>query len=1041
MAENLETHAEAQAEKAESLPAFSGLKLLHIKRQLAVLLGLIGRNGIFDEYTCHNISHINEMLKLLDWLIPDKTKQIMSPADWLLTVLAVYFHDLGMLVTKQEYASRHSSGFPDYCDKVLFAGDAGSDYRVKVKQLPPEEAERFFYQEFVRQHHAERIRWWVQGQTRQHLGVTHAAASEVAELLKPLTEQFRRDLGLICESHHLDDLNDFRKYKVSHPYGNSAQETANVQYAAILLRSADLLHITGDRAPSIAYRTISPTDPISQQEWAKQAAVTRVRAQIGRDKDGNSDEKAPRDTIEVHAFFKDENGFFGLTSYLTYVTNQIPKSHEWVQTANRTRGAQHEFPWRYLDDANIETEGFIRDQFKFTIDQAKILDLLTGHTLYNDTRVVLRELVQNSLDAVRVQRCQDQMSGNPRTPGTVKILWDAKGRTLSVDDDGTGMTQGMIERHLLKVGASRYQDPDFIKQFPNFAPISHFGIGVLSAFMIADTVEITTCHPDEEKARQLSLRSVHGKYLIRLLDKETNDAARRLAPHGTIVKLKVRPSVEVPDVLETAQRWVVVPDCDVTVQVDDGTPVRVGFVSPKEAVEDFLKSVGVRVEDDDASSKPKQIRVEQKELQGVAVAYALKWSEYFREWSFLVPPGERERFSGVLAPRPPLGTCVEGVRVEFDTPGFGGYPIVAIANATGLNAPKTNVARTGLEATPQLDALLSTIYSIYAEHVETELEQLCAERGFSLTWATQESRYLLSPLLSGRVLFGEHAEPSNRNLLIDTVRRLPVLLVERDGQRKAVSPADLCRADFFWTIDGAFFQSAEQLIREVQGSVSYSALASALKTHELHLPDGPIVCGLQPDDVVHQGALVGKEVGTIIVYKEQRRVDFGWAPLGDRPRWFDLGRRVLGLVPEMREDYMAREPRPGRSFMIGRGPLHTSGLSDEVVVVGHGRRYVLPTSPIAQFVTRHAEEASGAPSGLQSLAVLALALWVIHWAFGREVLPSDWKEVISHYRNQMPRRLGPELQGSDMAELEQTLIKTNWSVFDPSAWARAKEQD
>ena len=50
-----------------------------------------------------NDDDIDEMLEILDWLIPKDTKAIMSPADWLLTVLAIYFHDLGMLVPPEEY--------------------------------------------------------------------------------------------------------------------------------------------------------------------------------------------------------------------------------------------------------------------------------------------------------------------------------------------------------------------------------------------------------------------------------------------------------------------------------------------------------------------------------------------------------------------------------------------------------------------------------------------------------------------------------------------------------------------------------------------------------------------------------------------------------------------------------------------------------------------------------------------------------------------------------------------------------------------------
>jgi hypothetical protein len=88
---------------------------------------------------------------------------------------------------------------------------------------------------------------------------------------------------------------------------------------------------------------------------------------------------------------------------LSYAADQLKKSNEWITSTWRLRLAKHEFPWRKIDDSNIETEGFIRDAFEFTIDQAKILDLLTGHTLYNDTRVVLRELVQNAIDAIRIK--------------------------------------------------------------------------------------------------------------------------------------------------------------------------------------------------------------------------------------------------------------------------------------------------------------------------------------------------------------------------------------------------------------------------------------------------------------------------------------------------------------------------------------------------------------------------------------------------------------------------------------------------------------
>ena len=300
----LVTKAEELAVRAEQLAAFSGVKLLHIKREVAKILQLIGREGIFAQYTTHDISHVDEMLRVLDWLVPPATASSMTSADWLMTVLAIYFHDIGLLVTSHEFEHRHESEFSRFCEETLFAGDEGRDYRAKVEALGQGQRERFLYQEFVRAHHASRVRDWIIGREVSTLGSAAAVVKEVNQLLGALDSDFRRDLGLVCESHHLADLDNLSKYKPIKPYGNSDDETANLQFSAILLRTSDLLHITRDRTPSIQFRLINPTDPINQEEWAKQLAVKRVRDKWGVDVDNQPDEHAPRDTIVVYATFE-----------------------------------------------------------------------------------------------------------------------------------------------------------------------------------------------------------------------------------------------------------------------------------------------------------------------------------------------------------------------------------------------------------------------------------------------------------------------------------------------------------------------------------------------------------------------------------------------------------------------------------------------------------------------------------------------------------------------------------------------------------------
>jgi molecular chaperone HtpG len=518
-----------------------------------------------------------------------------------------------------------------------------------------------------------------------------------------------------------------------------------------------------DRTPSVLFRIINPTDPISQREWAKQNAVRRVMPRMGLNDERLPDPKAPKDTIEIHATFTEENGFFGLTSFLTYAAQELRKCHDWADASKKTKASQHSFIWKKIAEDQIETEGFLKKTYSFDLDQHKILDLLIGHTLYNDTGVVLRELAQNGIDAIRLQESESEHS----VAGRLQVTWDSNSRMLTIADNGTGMTQEVIEKHLLKVGSSRYQDQKFKEEHPTFSAISRFGIGVLSTFMVSDEVEITTCSPQEEKARKISLRSVHGRYLVRLLDKVRDPEASALAPHGTQVRLKVRPTARLGSILEVMRQWVVIPRCEVTVKIDNEKPASVGFASAKHAVESFLEGAGLSTEGDQPLYK-----VISRDIDGIEFAYAARWSSWYRDWTILNQNPD--------PPRSPVPcVCVEGIAVVFSTPGLANRSLVAVANARGANAPKTNVARSTLEATPERDALYSSLYGLYVGHVKDELERLREEEKYSLTWATNNAIML--------VPFGFFDDAQNAvilpNALRERMKELPVYIVEKGGKR------------------------------------------------------------------------------------------------------------------------------------------------------------------------------------------------------------------------------------------------------------------
>jgi len=1018
----LPSKAEQNAQQASKYKAFSGLNLRQIREDLKELLGLIRANGLFEEYTNHDISHIDRMLVKLDWLIPADTQQIMTPADWLLIVLSAYFHDLGMLVTRDEYDERYSTAFAIFKDDILNSQEtAAKDLAARIKVFDSDTAERFLYQEYVREHHAARVRNWISGQSNSSLGITPEMSHEMNRMLGSLEPVFREDLAIVCESHHLDDLGNTKKYPISRPYGDSSAESANVQYAAVILRTMDLLDITADRTPSIAFRIISPRDPISQGEWAKQNAVRNVRAQVSKNGEGNLDPELPRDTIEVHARYEDAEGFFGLNSYLTYAEGQIRQSFNWISQSNRRFHSEYMFPWRDIDQSQIETRGFIDRPFAFTLDQDRILELLTGHTLYNDSSVVLRELIQNALDAVRLAYGDEAGSD-----GKIQVSWDSKRGVLEVKDNGTGMTQEIIEQNFLHVGASYYQSSQFKKEHPEFSPISRFGIGVLSAFMVADQVEVTTSHKDEPQARKLELRTVHGRYLIRLLDKQLDPDAKELGDHGTVVRLHLRPSAKIEDVRELAEQWIVVPNARVEISEDGRAPEQVGYDSLQQALEAIVeRNRNVLFYGSRAKLKYKIV---ERELNGVSIAYAVRWNDYFKEWTFVNLPSafNRQEENDIV-----LGTCIEGIRVQFGVPGFDRvreFGVVAIANFSGSGAPHTNVARSTFESTPDHRSALKKIYALYVQNVTEELRALERERKRSLTGAVAETPYLLSNISD----LDRADEPDE---LRSALAELPMLVLEDDGSRFAVSVRELGARDFYWTIEGGLPQYMETLLREIPVSISLNGLLSNLGSLGIDLPSGTILCKPYSHSRDTAQSLLAREwqVGEIHGKHEQRRCETKWIKLASSPLWSpvkaarhsswpELASTIGELADRYGSDLYSRGTQQVVRIPIGDVPVSGFGHADSAVRVG-SEIYLLPGNEWLKILITDSTKELPSDRSIEALSLLLMV---------NSLRSTD---VIDE-------RIYPMIARTDIGELldvdlfREMTDADKWNVFDVRRWWR-----
>ena len=697
----LTTLIEQRAEKAENLDFCRGIKLIKIKETIASMLETLGTNGIFDQYTVHKISHIDEMLKIAEWLIPKKTQEEMTAAEWLMLTLSIYFHDLGMVVSKKEFNERDDNiKFKEFKQEIC--ENASIEYQEYIKD------ENYLYQEFVRKHHASRIKSWLENKNETEFGFANDQSEIINGILSNLLPKFKTDLAMICESHHKDDIDNFNKYKICARYGNDDDSSVNLNYIAIILRCADLLHITNDRTPPIERKLLGVANPVSVLEWEKQKAVRALSPQKKRNSEGNIDDSIEKDTIDVTAYFfgaDTAEAYFGLSSYLQYMRKELMNCNKIAELAKRQEGSKYSFPWKDVDESNITTEGFEAKKLSFTIEQDNILKLLVGHTLYNDSSVVVRELTQNAIDAIKLQNYIDSNKISKIKKNKITINWNSKKRVLSFYDNGTGMTISDIENYLLKVGASKYRQKQFEKEYKDFNPISRFGIGLLTCFMVANDVDIETNTTDSENVNVLCLRNVNGKYLLKKKDK--SEADPYIKEHGTIINLHIRPDVDMSNLENNLRKWIIISEIPIVLSID-GKETQIGASTLKEALISCLKDSNINVDN-------KNIKVEEKTIGNVTVACALEYNNYLSDWSFLSVPKYSTNDKKIY----PTGTCVEGIRVEFSTPGYRNHSIFSLANIKGSKY-QTNVARTALEYDENYE-ILKSIYDCYRLFVEDQI--------------------------------------------------------------------------------------------------------------------------------------------------------------------------------------------------------------------------------------------------------------------------------------------------------------------------------
>ena len=183
----------------------------------------------------------------------------------------------------------------------------------------------------------------------------------------------------------------------------------------------------------------------------------------------------------------------------------------------------------------------------FQAEVAQLLHLVT-HSLYSNREIFLRELISNASDAcdkLRFEALQDSALYEDAPELQVRLAYDREARTLSITDNGIGMSAQEAIDHLgtiAKSGTREFMSRLSGDQKQDAQLIGQFGVGFYSGFIVADKITV--------ESRRAGLKPEEGVRWISGGSGDFEVEAITRAERGTSVILHLR-----EDALEFANAW------------------------------------------------------------------------------------------------------------------------------------------------------------------------------------------------------------------------------------------------------------------------------------------------------------------------------------------------------------------------------------------------------------------------------------------------------------------------------------------------------
>lgn len=531
-------------------------------------------NNFLPEFDSHNIEHCQAVLKNMEMILDDKITQI-STIELFLLYMTALLHDCGMALSKQEYniliaceGEEKDLNIPKFgldgkkrtslkqmkemirsCREKLYGELITSNRYVQGFIFGFQDEDKFIehlanlaiqYQIF-RNGRLPQLKTYISNTSFDQINIlarkefirnNHAIQSKIYclnladkfenQVIQDYGVLFSKIIGELCFSHGIN-FDDSQKSLLNLAKKYFDNEKADLLFVAAMLRVADALHFGMDRVNKSLSFEKGTNNNI---HW--KVKLTGFGFKI-ENKDG---------VVEISAngpFSKPEEYYF-LKDYIKYVDDEVLN----LKKSAKIKQLEIKICDKIDSDGVVSiSDDFIpADDLCIKMDQSNIIGLLMSEELYKEKYACIRELYQNSLDACRCKQLKSSdFVGNIEFGIDICSKHSMQRKYLYCVDNGIGMDMLVIKKYLLHIGHTFYSSAEFYQmcsESPNkFYPISQFGVGILSCFMLCDLIEITTM---KENSAPVCL-TIDGKNEYLYFSKPNLEDIERFENSGTIVKL------------------------------------------------------------------------------------------------------------------------------------------------------------------------------------------------------------------------------------------------------------------------------------------------------------------------------------------------------------------------------------------------------------------------------------------------------------------------------------------------------------------------